>query len=161
MPKARMFTIRALATLAITTLAGVTNPAGLAAQAVTITSLRFEAASLKLAADQDVLQTRPKRTIGRFRWKTQLWYLLGYACQMEFWRIVQKPESGSVSLNSIYEIEATTTPNATEQQVRLMLQTLLVERFGMVAHLETKRDHQCGREDSTTNVLRRVAGNPA
>lgn len=135
------------------------EPVGTGGSGRYVTPLRFEAASLKLAADQDVLQTRPKRTIGRFRWKTQLWYLLGYACQMEFWRIAQKPESGSVSLNSIYELEATTTPDTTEQQVGLMLQTLLVERFGMVAHRETKRDHRCGKGDSTTNVLRRVAGN--
>jgi len=39
---------------------------------------------------------------------------------------------------SIYQIEATTDPNATEDQLRLMVQSLLIERFKMVAHRLTK-----------------------
>ncbi len=65
-------------------------------------------------------------------------YLLGYAYRMEWWRISERPTAGSVSLGSIYEIEARTGPDATEDQERLMLQTLLIERFKMVAHRETK-----------------------
>jgi uncharacterized protein (TIGR03435 family) len=57
---------------------------------------------------------------------------------MEWWRISEKPASGSVSLGSIYEIEATTSADATEDQERQMLQALLIERFKMVAHRETK-----------------------
>ena len=68
----------------------------------------------------------------------QLMYLLGYAYHMEWWRISEKPTSGSVSLGSVYEIEATTGPDTTEDQERLMLQTLLIERFKMVAHREIK-----------------------
>jgi uncharacterized protein (TIGR03435 family) len=100
--------------------------------------MRFEAASVKFPADQNILETRPRRTTGRFRWKTQLMYLLGYAYHMEWWRISEKPASGSVSLGSIYEIEATTGPDATEDQERLMLQTLLVERYKMIAHRESR-----------------------
>ncbi len=65
-------------------------------------------------------------------------YLLGYAYHMEWWRISERPASGSVSLGSIYEIEATTGTDATEDQERLMLQALLIERFKMAAHRETK-----------------------
>src|SRR5260370_24406171 len=100
--------------------------------------MRFEVASLKASADQSMLEPRPKRTIGRFRWTTQLKYLLGYAYHMEWWRISEKPASDSVSLSSIYETVATTGPDATEDQERLMLQNLLIERFKMVAHRETK-----------------------
>jgi uncharacterized protein (TIGR03435 family) len=104
----------------------------------TAAQMRFEVASVKFSADQDVLEARPKRTVGRFRWRTQLIYLLGYAYHMEWWRISERPASGSVSLDSIYEIEATTGPDTTEDQERLMLQTLLIERFKMVSHRETR-----------------------
>jgi uncharacterized protein (TIGR03435 family) len=118
---------------------GLTDPPKVRAQSpLAAVQMRFEAASVKFPADQSILETRPKRTIGRFRWKTQLMYLLGYAYHMEWWRISEKPASGSVSLGSIYEIEATTGPDATEDQERLMLQTLLVERYKMIAHRESR-----------------------
>jgi uncharacterized protein (TIGR03435 family) len=99
---------------------------------------RFDVASVKFPADQNILEARPRRTVGRFRWKTQLMYLLGYAYHMEWWRISEKPASGSVSLGSIYEVEATTGRDTTEDQERLMLQALLIERFKMVSHREVK-----------------------
>lgn len=100
--------------------------------------MRFDAASVKFSADQAALETRPTRTIGRFRWKTQLLYLLGYAYRMEWWRISERSNSGAVSVGSIYEVQATTGADATEDQERLMLQTLLIERFKIVSHRETK-----------------------
>ena len=112
---------------------------GLRAQSnPTAVQLHFDVASVKSPADQSILETRPRRTVGRFRWKTQLMYLLGYAYRKEWWRISEKPVSGPVSLGSIYEIEATTSPETTEDQERLMLQTLLLERFKMVVHRETR-----------------------
>ncbi len=112
---------------------------GLRAQSnPTSAQLHFDVASVKSPADQSILETRPRRTVGRFRWKTQLMYLLGYAYRKEWWRISEKPVSGPVSLGSIYEIEATTSPETTEDQERLMLQTLLLERFKMVVHRETR-----------------------
>ena len=128
-----------LATLGIASIAvplaiGLLHPAKMRAQSPLIAEpAHFEAASLKYAEDQNILEARPKRTIGRFRWKTQLMYLVGYAWHMEWWRI-----SDIAGSNLIYELEATTPPNATENQVRLMLQTLLVERFKMVAHRQIK-----------------------
>jgi uncharacterized protein (TIGR03435 family) len=133
-----------LATLGIAVVAillsiGLTHPPNMRAQSpLTAAPMRFEVASVKFPTDQSILESRPRRNVGRFRWKTQLMYLLGYAYRMEWWRISEKPASGSVSLGSIYEIEATTGPDATEDQERLMLQTLLIERFRMVAHRETK-----------------------
>jgi uncharacterized protein (TIGR03435 family) len=118
---------------------GLIHPPRLRAQSsVTAAPLRFDVASVKFPANQDILEARPRRTVGRFRWKTQLMYLLGYAYRMEWWRISERPTSSAVSLGSIYEIEATTGADATEDQERLMLQTLLIERFKMVAHRETK-----------------------
>ena len=133
-----------LATLSIAATAlllctGLARPPKMRAQSPpTAVQIRFDVASVKSPADQSILETRPRRTVGRFRWKTQLMYLLGYAYHMEWWRISEKPASGPVSLGSIYEIEATTGRDTTEDQERLMLQTLLIERFKMVAHRETK-----------------------
>ena len=128
-----------IAAVAIPLSSGLTHPPKMRAQSpLTAAPMRFEAASVKFPADQSILETRPRRTVGRFRWKTQLLYLLGYAYHLEWWRISEKPASGSVSLGSIYEIEATTGPDVTEDQERLMLQTLVIERFKMVAHRETK-----------------------
>jgi uncharacterized protein (TIGR03435 family) len=118
---------------------GLLHPPKMGAQSSpTVAPLRFDVASVKFPANQDILEARPRRSVGRFRWKTQLMYLLGYAYHMEWWRISERPTSNSVSLGSIYEIEATTGSDATEDQERLMLQTLLVERFKMVVHRETK-----------------------
>jgi uncharacterized protein (TIGR03435 family) len=128
-----------IAAAAISLSISLAHPPKLRAQSPpTAAQLRFEVASVKSPVDQSILETRPKRTVGRFRWKTQLLYLLGYAYHMEWWRISEKPASDSVSLASIYEIEATTGPDATEDQERLMVQALLIERFKMVAHREIK-----------------------
>lgn len=128
-----------IAVAAIPLCVGLTHPPEMRAQSpLTVAPLRFEVASVKFPTDQSILESRPRRTVGRFRWKTQLIYLLGYAYRMEWWRISERPSSGSVSFGSIYEVEATTGPDATEDQERLMLQTLLIERFKMVAHRETK-----------------------
>jgi uncharacterized protein (TIGR03435 family) len=99
------------------------------------TPLHFEAASVKmLPEDQGVFQTRPQRTVGRLRWTTQMAYLLGFAYRMEWWRI-----SGETpGFGSIYQIEATFDPKATDDQVRMMMQSLLVDRFQMTFHRVTK-----------------------
>jgi uncharacterized protein (TIGR03435 family) len=94
---------------------------------------QFTAASLKLAADQSGFQTRPTRSVGRFRWSTDLLYMLTYAYHMESWRISETP-----GLNRIYTLEATTPANTTQDQARLMLQSLLIERFQLVAHRTIK-----------------------
>jgi uncharacterized protein (TIGR03435 family) len=90
----------------------------------------FDVASVKMPADQDVFQARPTRTPGRFRWTTQLCYLMGYAWHTEWWRI-----SGDLpGFGDIYQVEATHDPKATEDDIRLMLQSLLIDRFKMKFH---------------------------
>lgn len=96
----------------------------------TAVSPRFEVASVKTGAD--VFSTRPERSPGRIRWTTQLAYLVGYAYALDFSRISGAP------LGAIYTIEATYDPAATEAEVRLMLQSLLSERFQMRCHRVAK-----------------------
>jgi uncharacterized protein (TIGR03435 family) len=95
--------------------------------------LHFEAASLKLAADQNMIESRPKRSLGRFQWNTYLLNMLSYAYHIEWWRISDTP-----GLTTIYTLQATTLPNTTQDQVRLMLQTLLIARFQLEVHRATK-----------------------
>lgn len=90
---------------------------------------RFEVASIK--AGGSIFSQRPERAGGRFRWTTQVCYLLGYAYGLDFSR-VESPMCGTT-----YAIEATFSPRATESEVRLMVQTLLRERFRMRAHRVT------------------------
>ena len=104
-----------------------------AARAASGGPLQFQAASLKLAADQSIMETRPKRSAGRFRWKTDLPRMLSYAYHMELWRISDAP-----GLDTIYDLEATTPPNTGQDQVRLMLRDLLTERFHLATHLVTR-----------------------
>ena len=94
---------------------------------------RFDVASVKVN-NGPFLETRPQRSGGRIRWTTDLYYLIGYAYRLQPWRM-SGPVPGS---DHIYDVEATTDPNATDDQVRLMLQSLLIDRFKMAAHRETR-----------------------
>lgn len=93
----------------------------------------FDVASVKVSP-RPFLMIFPQRSVGRITWTTDLHYLIGYAYQLPLSRIAG-PVPGS---DHIYEIEATTDPGATEDRVRLMFQSLLRDRFKMVAHRETK-----------------------
>lgn len=88
----------------------------------------FEVASVKPTGGS-IFSTRPDRSAGRFRWTTQLNYLIGYAYHMDFSNVSCKKGCGA-----IYSIEATFDPAATDDQLRLMLQSLLADRFRMRAH---------------------------
>ena len=112
---------------------GELEAAGTAVQAANAGARQFEAASLKLAADQNVIENRPRRSVGRFRWNTDLLHMLSYAYRMESWRI-----SDTAGLYDIYALEATTPPDATQDQVRLMLRNLLAERFHLELHRVTR-----------------------
>jgi uncharacterized protein (TIGR03435 family) len=103
--------------------------AGAAAYGQPAPQPRFEVASVKKGGD--VFSTRPDRTAGRIRWTTQLCYLIGYAYQLDFSRVSGKP------CGSIYSVEATFDPAATDDQVRLMIQSLLSDRFKLRTHRAT------------------------
>jgi uncharacterized protein (TIGR03435 family) len=90
---------------------------------------RFEVASVKPGGD--IFSARPERSQGRIRWTTQLCYLVGYAYHLDF-SLVSGPKCGSV-----YSVEAIFDPMASGDQVRLMMQSLLIDRFKLRAHQVT------------------------
>ena len=98
----------------------------------TAAPLAFEVASVK-PLDQTWIEILPHRSGGRVSWKINLNVLILYAYHLQSWRIAGLPPHGTV-----YQIDATTDPAVTEDQVRLMFQTLLAERFKMTAHRATK-----------------------
>jgi uncharacterized protein (TIGR03435 family) len=73
------------------------------------------------------------RSGGRISWTTNLGLLLRYAYNLPDWRIVRTDKD-----QSFYAIDATTDASASEDQVRLMLQTLLADRFKLISHREAK-----------------------
>jgi uncharacterized protein (TIGR03435 family) len=90
---------------------------------------QFELASIKPGGD--IFSTRPERLVGRIRWTTQLAYLIGYGHHLDFSRVDGK------GLGSVYSLEAIFDPAATDDQIRLMVQSLLADRFKMRAHRVT------------------------
>jgi len=123
-----------LAAIAGPIAAGLLYPARSHAQ--TPPPLSFDVASVK-ALTQSWMETAPRRAGGRFTWTTDLGYLIGYAYRMQPFRI-SGPIPGSDS-EFVYRVEATTSAAATDDQVRLMLRSLLTDRFKMVSHLTTKQ----------------------
>ena len=94
----------------------------------------FDVASVK-PANLTFLQLSPQRSGGLIRWSTGLNLVIEYAYHLQVWQI-----AGSQSTpGDIYAFEATTSPGATDEQVRLMFQSLLAERFKLAVHRETKR----------------------
>jgi uncharacterized protein (TIGR03435 family) len=93
----------------------------------------FDVASVK-PSSQDWLMVAPQRTGGRIVWTTDLQYLIGYAYRLPAKRIL-----GAVpGSESLYSIEAKTSADASDDQVRRMFQALLAERFRMAVHWESK-----------------------
>ena len=86
----------------------------------------FEVVSVKPGGD--TFSTKPNRSGGRIRWTTQVCYLVGYANHLDVSRVSGK------GCGSVYSIEATFDPEATDAQVRSMMQSLLSDRFRMMAH---------------------------
>ena len=75
------------------------------------------------------------RSGGRIRWTTTAMGLVMYAYRIEAFQ-----ETGMSHVPYIfYTIEAETSPSATDDQIRLMFQALLADRFHFVAHHETRQ----------------------
>lgn len=94
---------------------------------------KFDVASVKVSP-QPYLVILPKRSGGHLAWTTDLTYLLTYAFRLQAWQI-SGPIPGS---RNIYAVDAVTDPNATDDQVRLMFQSLLIDRFKLEAHHVSK-----------------------
>jgi uncharacterized protein (TIGR03435 family) len=103
----------------------------LSAQAIYSQQPQFEAASIKPGGD--IFSTKPQRSPGRLAWTTQLAYLIGYAYGLDHSR-VSGQELGGV----VYTINTVFAPKVTDAELRLMLQSLLADRFNMRFHQEVK-----------------------
>lgn len=93
---------------------------------------QFEVASVKRAPSGplgDVFSTKPDVSRGRIRWTTELDYLIGYAYKLDVSRVLS-----CTSCGRIYSIEAIFDPEASDEQVRFMLQSLLADRFKLRSH---------------------------
>jgi uncharacterized protein (TIGR03435 family) len=94
----------------------------------------FEVASVK-PANLTFLQLSPHRSGGLLRWSTMLNLVIEYAYHLQTWQIAGYPSTS----NDLFAFEATTSPDATDDQVRLMFQSLLADRFKLAVHRETKQ----------------------
>jgi uncharacterized protein (TIGR03435 family) len=92
----------------------------------------FDVASVRPVAG-DIITTKPKRSGGRITWTSDLSYFISYA-----WNLQLPFISGAVPHASTFRLDATTDPAASDDQIRLMFQSLLKDRFKMVAHRITK-----------------------
>jgi len=97
--------------------------------------LSFDVASVKRSTQQRYLSSVPDWKGGHVRWTTQLIYLITYAYNVPMWQ-VSAPASAPTA--TIYEVDATMDPKTSENQLRLMFQSLLAERFNITIHRENK-----------------------
>ena len=108
------------------------------AQERTVTPLAFEVASVKVLPEPrglpDGYSMAPRISGGRIDWVTGTRPFVQYAYHVQRWQTVYP----SALQNSFYRIDAKMDESATRDQVRLMFQTLLRERFHLVAHREAR-----------------------
>jgi uncharacterized protein (TIGR03435 family) len=94
---------------------------------------RFEVASVKVLPDMP-FNFGNSRSGGRIRHSTTLMGLVLYAYHLQAYQVSGMPK-GPISW---YAVDAETDPSATEDQIRLMFQTLLADRFKIAIHHETR-----------------------
>ncbi|HEY5055020.1 MAG TPA: TIGR03435 family protein [Acidobacteriaceae bacterium] len=92
----------------------------------------FEVATLKPSADPRIMCIVPERNGDRFTCHgAPLILLIAYAYNIPTSRIEGQLHGG-------YSVDAKIDPSATDEQARLMLQSLLEERLKLVVHRETR-----------------------
>lgn len=101
--------------------------------AQTVAKRQFDAASIKPSTSQRIMTVRPLP--GRLSADASLQVLIQYAYGVEPFQIVGGPNWLS---SNRYQIDATAGTAATRDQVFLMLQSLLEDRFQLKTHRETK-----------------------
>jgi len=92
----------------------------------------FEVASVKVGGMD--ISVAPRRSPGRFRWTAPLRNMVSYAYNFYGWWHV----TGLESEQTFYTIDATVDPAASEEKIRLMVRTLLEDRFKLVSHMQSK-----------------------
>ena len=125
---------------------GLLNSSPIRAQALPVSALAFEAASVKASASVDRASMRPPTALpgGRFVSKWPLYQVIAYAYNLPSTPSVRLSGIPDAMVRSIYDIEATGTipaglsARAREDRTRIMVRTLLADRFKMAVHKETK-----------------------
>jgi uncharacterized protein (TIGR03435 family) len=116
----------------------------------------FEVVSIRLGGD--TFSTRPQISGGRFLWTAQVAHLIGYAYDLD----ASNVSSTSRVFGSVYVVEATFDPAASTDQVRQMVQTLLVERFKMRVHrITTEVDGYVMRAGARGIKIKEASGDEA
>jgi bla regulator protein blaR1 len=121
-------------------LVGLLRAPALQAQDRSPAPLAFDVVSVKPLPDPvnwpwpDKFSMSPTRSGGRITWVTAQYALIQYAYRTHRWQM-QFPADGK---ESFFQIDAKTSDSATDDQLRLMLQTLLRERFHLAVHKQQK-----------------------
>jgi uncharacterized protein (TIGR03435 family) len=98
----------------------------------TDTRPQFEVASVKTAVGVQGIAIKPRRSGNRISYVTTLEMILYYAYHVQPFQV-----SGDL-LDGIYDIQAIMDGTPGEDQIRLMFQALLTDRFRLRLHHETK-----------------------
>jgi uncharacterized protein (TIGR03435 family) len=97
-------------------------------------SQTFEVASVKQIETNSMFPNRaPQRTGDRIVWVTNRVLLPRYAFHLQDWQMV-----GLEPDDADYKMEAKSDATAADEQIRVMFQTLLTERFKLAVHRETR-----------------------
>jgi bla regulator protein BlaR1 len=104
------------------------------------TDLQFEVASIKHSDPNRIGSSVPPRTSSPGLFRTEFITLKGLAMRAydlkQGFEIDWKPSWMGTEL---YDVEAKVPAGATKAQIRIMLQRLLADRFGLVVHRETRQ----------------------
>ncbi len=119
---------------------GLWQAPALRAQERNATPAAFEVASVKTLPEPkgwpwpEGYAMTPKRTSGRLTWVTGTRALLYYAFHVQRWQ-AELPASLH---DAFYQVDAKLDPATSTDHVRLMVQSLLRDRFHLAAHRETR-----------------------
>ncbi len=132
----KKFVLAALAFAAVTGLLaiGLIQAPWVRAQERTPAPLSFDVASVKLFPGMPPSFSL-SRSGGRIRWNTTIMGMVMYA-----YRIQAFQETGMAHVPyNFYAIDAETSPETSDDQLRLMFRSLLASRFKFLAHRETRQ----------------------
>jgi uncharacterized protein (TIGR03435 family) len=101
--------------------------------------LEFEVASVKLNKEAAPTSDKPQRSGDLVTMiNTDLYPLIVYAYHLEAAFELIADRKGSLWRDDYYDVRAKAPPGASEEQVRLMMQSLLEDRFKLKAHREER-----------------------
>jgi len=122
--------VRPIACWTAAMLLGVTGLAQEREPAFELASVRALPASTGLPAG---FAMNPRRTGDRVTWTTSIYDLTLYAFNLPAWRV------SGIQRDAYITIAANVRPDATPDDIRLMLRHILIDRFKLVTHTRTER----------------------